>query len=74
MKQERPHYQDVTPASDALERALLLAKRPGRFGRQAAVPMRPGDDAQRAICRTPVIEVRAHGNERLQHSHRRLDV
>ena len=31
-------------------------------------------DAERAIRRPAVIEVRAHGNERLQHSHWRLDV
>ena len=74
VKQKRPHCQDITPASDALERATLLAQCPGCLWRQATVPMRPWDDAERAIRRPAVIEVRAHGNERLQHSHWRLDV
>jgi hypothetical protein len=74
VKQKRPHYQDVTPASDAFEHSPLFAQSPGRLGRQATMSMRPGDDAERAIGRSAVIEVRTHGNERLQHSQRRLDV
>jgi hypothetical protein len=74
VEQERPHRQDVTPASDALERAMLIAQGPGRRLRQATVSMRAGHDTERAIPRPAVIEVRAHGNERIQHGHRRLDV
>jgi hypothetical protein len=74
VKQERPHYQDVTPTSDAFDHSPVFAQGPGRLGRQATVPMRPGDDAERAIGRSAVIEVRTHGNERLQHSQGRLDV
>jgi len=74
VKQEGSHCQDIAPASDTLERATLLAQGPGRLYRQATVPMRSGNDTERAIRRPAVIEVRTHGNERLQHSQRRVDV
>lgn len=74
MKQERSHDQDITPARDALHRAELFAQDPGRLWGQAAAPVRTGNDAKRAIPRSAVIEVGAHGDQRLQHGHRRLDV
>ena len=74
MKQERPHCHDITPASYALDHATLFAQGLGCFCGQATVPVRPRYDAERAIRGAAVIEVHAHGNERLQHGHRGLDV
>jgi hypothetical protein len=53
---------------------MLLAQCFGGLRREAAVPVRRGDDTERAIRRPAVVEVRSHGNQRLQHCHWRLDV
>jgi hypothetical protein len=74
VEQEWSHRQDVTPPSDALDLAAVFAQDPGRLCGQATVAVRGGDDPEWAIRGSAIIEVRAHGNERLQHGHWRLDI
>jgi hypothetical protein len=74
VKEKRAHGQDVTPASGALERAILLAQRFGGLAGEATMTVRPRDDTERTIRGPAVVEVRSHSNQRFQHGHRRLDV
>ena len=74
MKQERPHHYDSAATGNALDLPMSLAQSRRRVRRQPTMPMRPGYDAQRTTLGAAVIEMRAHGDERLQHRHGRLHI
>lgn len=74
MKEQRSHHYDSAAAGSALDLPMFLTQGLRRIRRQPTMPMRPGYDMQRTTFGTAVVKVRAHGDERLKHSHRRLDI
>lgn len=73
MEQERTHQQRSAD-TDGTHDLGCLAHRRDLFLRYPTLQVRTGDDTQRPVLLTTVVEVEPHGNHVLQNLGRRLNV
>src|SRR5262249_42608596 len=74
MEQERAHREDVSTPGETHHFAIPLSQCLCLVRRQATMRVRSRHDAQWTALAVTIIEMHAHGNERLQQTHWRLRI